>query len=192
MSLDGKNGSSLKKKGLWFVAVLLAVAFGVVLYRDLSLVVPLPSSPQGGESHMEIEEIDMERLFEGDRWHLTAPLTVREGEETLIMSADINVVTASGDTWVLRSPRVHFDEAMEKGHLKLPEGTVEGAGFTYQWKAGKADWDGLERVWSLSGGFHVEGKTYVMEARSGTIFPAGMVRLEEEVTVRWRSDTLNN
>lgn len=190
--MDKKTGFALKTRWFWLVAVLIAAVFALLLYRDLSLEIPLQPSPEGEKSHMEIEEIDLERLFNGDRWHLTAPLTIREGEETVIRSADINVVTVSGDRWVLQSPRAYFDETMEKGHLDRPRGTVEGETFSYRWLAGEAAWDGVERIWHLSGGFHVQGSTYEMEARSGTISPEGIVRLEEEVTVRWRSDTLND
>lgn len=190
--LDDKPGFFRKIRWFWLVPVLVAVIFGLQLHRDLSLEIPLSPSPEGGESHMEIEEINIERFFGGDSWHLKAPLTIREGEDTVMLSADIRVATVSGDRWTLLSPRAHFDETMEKGLLEVPQGAVEGDGYNYRWRAGKANWEGRERIWSLSEGVKVEGKTYVMEARSGTIFPGGQVRLDEEVTVRWRSDIPND
>lgn len=187
--MTGKKGFSLNKGWLWAGMVGLAAVLGLLLYRDLSLEIPVPPVSEDGESRMEIEQIEVERQFDGDLWRLKAPVTVRQGEETEVRSADILVVTPAGEKLDLRTPRAQFDQAMEAGQLDSPEGRMTGDGFAYDWQAGSAEWDGRERQWKLSGGVRIEGKGLGMEARSGTLLPGGKIRLEEEVRVQWRYAT---
>ena len=183
-----EKGFSLKKGWLLIALAALVAVLGLLVYRDLSLEIPVPPASEEGQSHVEIQQIEVERQFDGDLWRLKAPITVQQGEETEVRSADIRVVTSAGEKLDLRTPRGHFDQDMEGGRLERPEGRMSGEGFSYDWQAGRADWDGRERQWKLSGGVLLEGRGLTMEARSGTLLPGGNVRLEEEVRVQWRYD----
>lgn len=136
------------RKRLIVLSALLAIAvMSFYLWRDLRLTLD-PSKIALPD--IVVEDIELDRMIDGNRWHIISPRAEHKGGMLYGDSLDVTITSASGD--ISKIFAVHGTFSREKNDLTLRTVNGETAqdGKLYTLKSGVAHYDAQAKIWYFS------------------------------------------
>lgn len=153
------------------LTVVLLTAVGVYyVWRDLHLDViknaPLPD--------VVVENLDLERVINGDKWQLKSPRVEHKDGIVYGDSMDVVITSPKGRVSRIKAEKGVFTRANNDLTLENADGVMSEKGKTYNLKSGKVFYSDAKKNWHFSdgidltmGNLNISGQDGYYDTKSG-------------------------